>query len=252
MYTKGGSYKMITTLDDFVREYERIKAKGWIPTHRPGPTGIGKTLEDLLGIPENNLDMPDFGEYELKSKRINAQSMLTLLTKAPQPAKANTYLRNEYGYSSSAYDNDEKVLHATLSADRYSPIQNTGLKLKVICDDMRISIASETRIEDIYWDRETLRKAFDKKYRGKFVFAKAESRGDRSTEQFRFVEAYEVSGFSYDAMVDLLLDGKIYVDLRIGQYHGGKNAGKTHDHGTGFRIRECDEDLLFRVRRRIA
>ena len=53
---------MITTLDDFIREFEKVKALGWIKTHRSGPTGVGKTLEDLLGIPENNLDQPDFGD----------------------------------------------------------------------------------------------------------------------------------------------------------------------------------------------
>ncbi len=26
------------------------------------------------------------------------------------------------------------------------------------------------------------------------------------------------------------------VDIRIGVYNTGKNKGKTHDHGTGFRI----------------
>lgn len=46
---------MIDTLDDFIREYRKICDMGWIPTHRAGPTGIGKTLEDLLGIPENNI-----------------------------------------------------------------------------------------------------------------------------------------------------------------------------------------------------
>ena len=45
--------------------------------------------------------------------------------------------------------------------------------------------------------------------------------------------------------------GKIYVDLRIGQYHDGKNKGKTHDHGTGFRIKESDQPLLFKIKRRI-
>ena len=33
------------------------KTQGYIPTHRPGPTGIGKTLEDILGIIENNIDI---------------------------------------------------------------------------------------------------------------------------------------------------------------------------------------------------
>ena len=76
---------MIYTLDDFVKEYSKICAMGWIKTHRSGPTGIGKTLEDLLGIVENNIDGPDFGDYELKSCRLNSNSMLTIFTKTPQP-----------------------------------------------------------------------------------------------------------------------------------------------------------------------
>lgn len=68
---------MIYTLEDFIREYSNIVNMGWVKTHRAGPTGIGKTLEDLLGIQENNIDGPDFGDYELKSCRINSNSMLT-------------------------------------------------------------------------------------------------------------------------------------------------------------------------------
>ena len=76
---------MITTLDDFIREYTKIKTMGWVKTHRSGPTGIGKTLEDLLGIVENNIDGPDFGDYELKSCRLNSNSMLTILQKHLNP-----------------------------------------------------------------------------------------------------------------------------------------------------------------------
>ena len=81
---------MINTLNDFIREYKKIVDMGWIRTHRAGPTGIGKTLEDLLGIVENNIDGPDFGEYELKSCRINSNSMLTMFTLSPLPRGANT------------------------------------------------------------------------------------------------------------------------------------------------------------------
>ena len=238
---------MIVTLDDFICEYEKIQTQGWIKTHRSGPTGIGKTLEDLLGIPENNLGEPDFGDYELKSCRLNSQSMLTMFTKAPQPARANTYLRLKYGYSSNAYNNDEKVLHSTLTAARFVPIANTRKQLKIVCDDKKISIASNDGIEDIYWTRHSLHKAFNKKYKNKFVYAKAKSRGTGANEEFHFVEAYEISGFDYDAMVSLLEQGKIFVVLRIGQYPDGR----THDHGTAFRIREVDQPLLFKVSRRI-
>lgn len=238
---------MIYSLDDFVREYENIKAQGWIKTHRSGPTGIGKTLEDLLGIQENNIDGPDFGEYELKSCRIGSQSMLTMFTRTPQPAAANTYLRLKYGYASEAYDNDEKVLHSTLTAARFVQIANTGHSLKIVCDSEKISIVSEEGLENVYWDKKALKSAFEKKYRGMFVYAKALSRGSGINEEFHFTEAYEVGGFDYDAMIQLLEQGKIFIDLRIGQYPDGR----THDHGTGFRIREVDQPLLFKINNRI-
>lgn len=242
---------MIITLCDFIEEFEKVKAMGWIRTHRAGPTGIGKTLEDLLGIPENNLDEPDFGDYELKSCRIDSNSMLTMFTRAPEPRRANTYLRMKYGYSSNAYDNDEKVLHSTLSADRFTPVADTGHKLKISCAADGIYIECEDGVENIFWSREALKACFEKKYKNKFVYAKALSRGEGANEEFKFVEAYEVSGFDYDAFISLLEEGKIYVDLRIGQYHHGRNKGKTHDHGTGFRIKENDQHLLFKVKNKI-
>ena len=242
---------MLKTLEDFVREYTKIKDMGWIKTHRSGPTGIGKTLEDLLGIVENNIDGPDFGDYELKSCRINSNSMLTIFTRTPQPRGAANTLRMTFGYSSDVYDNDEKVLHSTLSADRFVSIANTGHSLKITCDSMKISIVAEDGNVYAYWARDQLKKAFEKKYKNKFVYAKAQSKGNGVNEEFSFIEAYEVSGFDFDAFVNLLEQGKIYIDLRIGQYHGGTKNGQTHDHGTGFRIKENDQYLLFRVNRRI-
>ena len=242
---------MIETLDDFIREYRKICSMGWIRTHRSGPTGIGKTLEDFLGIPENNIDGPDFGEYELKSCRIDSNSMLTIFTKTPQPKGAAHILRMNFGYSSDAYDNDEKVLHSTLSADRFVPIADTGHSLKIMCYPEKISIVAEDKKEYAYWERDLLKEAFEKKYKNKFVYAKAESRGEKSYEEFKFIEAFEVSGFNYEGFIDLLEQGKIYVDLRIGQYHDEAKKGQTHDHGTGFRIKENDQPLLFTINRRI-
>lgn len=231
---------MILTLEDFVREFKEIRDKGWIKTHRSGPTGIGKTLEDL-GIPENNAGEPDFGEYELKSTRRNSQSMLTMFTKSPEPSGSNTYLLNKYGYVSPNYGNDRKVLHSTLSAGRFTPIFETGQSLRIHCGVDRISIESRTEIENVFWTRDILKNTFNNKYRNKFVYVKADHRGKGQNEEFLFMEAYEVSGFDYGKMIDLLEAGKIFVDLRIGQYPDGR----THDHGTGFRIRENDHPLLF-------
>lgn len=236
---------MITTLDDFIREYKKIQSMGWIRTHRSGNTGIGKTLEDLLGIEENNYQEPDFGEYELKAGRNNSNSMLTLFTKSPLPRGSNTALRLAFGYASSAYNNDEKVLHVTLNALDFVKISNTGHNLKVdyVIENSgdKIIIESENGYENAYWFVDELRDHFMSKYPYKLVYAKADSRGFGNNEEFFFREAYVCDGFSYDGLINLLQEGKIYVDLRIGQYPDGR----THDHGTGFRIRESDQDCLF-------
>ena len=238
---------MITTLDDFIREYRIIRDMGWIPTHRQGPTGIGKTLEDMLGIPENNIDEPDFGDYELKSVRNNATSMLTMFTKSPEPDRSNVLLCQKYGYSSGdIYGNEKKVLHSTLSADRFTSVRGTN-QLKIRCSDDRISIESQDGIEPIYWKRETLQDCFNRKYRGRFVYAYADTKGRGANELFHFESAYVVSGFGYDEFSDLLERGIIKVDLRMGQY----SDGRMHDHGTGFRISKRDEVLLFRNKEQI-
>ena len=89
---------MTITLRKLKEQLEKIKAMGFVKTHRAHDTGIGKTLEDLLGIKENNLRLPDIGEVELKAKRIDSSSMLTLATKSPEPKGVNKVLFEKYKY----------------------------------------------------------------------------------------------------------------------------------------------------------
>ena len=53
----------------FIENFKRVKDLGFVQSHRSHNTGIGKTLEDLMGIEENNLEEPDFGNIEIKSQR---------------------------------------------------------------------------------------------------------------------------------------------------------------------------------------
>lgn len=85
------------TYPEMVKKLKAIKEMGYIKTHRAGNTGVGKTLEDLLGIIENNIPSSDGAMIELKSARKNASGMLTLLTKSPLPPKANSVLLEKFG-----------------------------------------------------------------------------------------------------------------------------------------------------------
>ena len=66
----------LTSDDKFKEAIEQVEKKGFIPSHRTGDTGVGKTLEDELGVEENSVQAADLGEVELKATR-RVQSAVT-------------------------------------------------------------------------------------------------------------------------------------------------------------------------------
>jgi len=235
--------------DEFLKRIKEIKDMGYVQSHRKGDTGIGKTLEDLLGITENNIAGPDFSIYELKSGRKDSSSMLTLFTKAPMPKGANKKLLEVFGYKQRTKIHDtsqkklgdymeveieegkkevrieEKELHVTVDAIKENSV---GLILKIV--DTRIYIANDKNVE-AYYEESILKEAFERKYT-KFIYVLASRKKEDSTEYLRFDEAYLLEGFSFKRFSELVKEGIIKLDLRIGHYPDGR----LHDHGTGFRV----------------
>jgi hypothetical protein len=230
--------------EEFAIRMKEIKRMGFVKTHREGPTGIGKTLEDLLGIVENNIAGPDFSIYELKSARKDSVSMLTLFTKTPQPEGANKELLRAFGYRQrkkpSGYKQltlggniidesniplKDKQLHVTIDAIKENSV---GLILRII--GSRIYIKNDKNVE-AYYEEKVLEEAFEKKY-SKLVYVSASRKKDDDTEFLWFDEAYLLEGFSFKKFSELVKKGIIKLDLRIGHYPDGRQ----HDHGTGFRV----------------
>jgi hypothetical protein len=228
----------------FMDKIRQIKEMGYVQSHRLGDTGIGKTLEDLLEITENNIAGPDFTIYELKSARKESVSMLTLFTKAPEPYGANKKLLETFGYMQRKIPRDhkqltlvgekidesdipieEKELHVTVDALKPNSV---GLILKI--EENRLVIDNDLGVEAFY-DNNTLREAFEKKYH-KLIYVLADHKIERDKEHFWYNEAYLLDGFSFERFSELVREGKLKVDIRIGHYPDGK----LHDHGTGFRI----------------
>jgi hypothetical protein len=67
-------------INEFKVKFLEIKAKGYLPSMRSGPTGVGHTLEYHLGLSENNIALPDIGNIELKAHRTNSNNLITLFT----------------------------------------------------------------------------------------------------------------------------------------------------------------------------
>ena len=228
--------------NELVTKLQEIKDMGWVKTHRRGNTGIGKTLEDLLGITENNVPGPNaLGVIELKSARKGQKSMLTLFTKSPNPPKANSVLLNRYGYETST-SGGKKVLHTTVRATCYNTLRGQqGFKIDV--KDDKLILADRNNGELGRWEKNILKDRFERKL-PKLLYVKADCKGRGEDEEFWFNEALGLSGFSFENFIQLVKEGVIYVDVRIGQCPDGR----PHDHGTGFRVQQDKLDMCFSKR----
>ena len=215
----------------------QIKNIGFIESRRIHDTGIGKTLEDLLGIQENNLRLPDVGEIELKTKRIDSESMLTIATKAPLPRGVNRVLFEAYKYKDS---DGYYCLHSTVYGSRDNP-----QGFRVVLTQNRLELRNKRNIE-AFWPiaifDEVLKSKSDKIL---LVFAETEGERKLRTEKFRFTEAYLLSDLNIDKFQKAIENDKLKVDIRIGVYRIGDLKGKYHDHGTGFRIHRRDFPHLY-------
>ncbi len=243
------------TYREILERLKEIKEGPFEPSHRKDDTGIGKTLEDLVGIKENNFAGPDGIETELKSTRKHSSSMLTLFTKSPLPRGINTKLRLEYGYHDEKFK-DKLILHTTINAIDYNKIKKEN-GLKIVRKEDRIEIhfhRPPKKIPDMqtpYWLNETLQQHITKKYPKQLLYVKADSRIVNDTEEFHYNEAWLLRGFDGKTFFQKLGEGILDVDIRLGIYDSGPNIGKYHDHGTGIRVRPSLLDECFSHRERV-
>ena len=229
---------------ELIEKLKLIKEMGYVKTHRVGNTGIGKTLEDLLEIKENNLSIANGTDTELKSARKNTPSMLTLFTKSPLPQKANSILLKKFGYESRR-GNKKKELHTTVNAIKYNQLKGQpGFKIDIKKD--RINLMSSQNEILGYWDKETLKKSFERKL-PKLLYVKADTIDKGVNEKFWFNEAWLLRGFDFNNFLNLIRESVILVDIRLGQYPNGR----PHDHGTAFRVLPDKLELCFEYRKRI-
>jgi len=178
----------------------------------------------------------------LKSARKSVSSMLTLFTKSPLPAKANSVLLEKFGYTSAR---GGKRLETTVNAVEYNQLKGCpGFKIDI--QKERIHLVTPEKEVIGYWDKETLKNSFERKL-PKLLYVKAEARGKGSNEEFWFNEVWLLSGFDFNSFIRLLKEKIVFVDIRIGQYPDGR----PHDHGTGFRVFPDKLDLCFSHREKI-
>lgn len=217
------------TKTELIQKLKDIKSKGFVPSTRAGSTGIGHTLESLLGITENNIAIPDIGgRIEIKATRRNTNNMITLFTfnRGIWKIKQRELIK-KYGYVD---DQDRLALKNTLFYGRSSTA------------DLFINLKESENIIDIIDNQNNIIGSYDLyNVVGKFLtklervlFCIADTKRENKKEYFYFNEFYLLSNASSRKFIEAFKNGYIGIDLRMHL----KPNGTVRNRGTGFRVKE--------------
>lgn len=232
-------------------EFFRIKALGFVENTRPNNTdgGIGNTFEDLLGVAENNKSEADFKGFEIKSQRFLNTSVVSLFTKAPEfPKRANSFLRENFGEERNEEHPGKKILYASVYGNREAEIYSKyKMRLQVNRQEEKIELVikdlNNNILSSVYWSFKLIIKA-SSKLKNLFLVS-AETKKENGKSYCYFNEGAFYYNFDFEKFLNEIEGGNIQFDIRIGVYNSGKNIGKTHDHGSGFRVKRENFKKLY-------
>jgi hypothetical protein len=123
----------------------KIKKRGWITLERHRKDrdgGLGNTLEDLLGIPENNFPIADYGIFELKTHRSTSNSLISLFRFEPRPGKVIPTLVKNYGWSLEKYGPKERSLRVDIDAAKFC---ERGFIAKILPELKRVELHFDSK-----------------------------------------------------------------------------------------------------------
>ncbi|KPL77667.1 nciI [Ornatilinea apprima] len=250
------------TKESLIAALKEIKNRRWIPNARPGNSGgIGNTLEDLLGIQENNLPIPNAAEWELKCQRANTSALTTLFHMEPSP-RALKFVPNillpNYGWkhelAGTKYPVNEmsfrQTIHGLDRSDRgfMVEIDKTSRKVLISFDASKVDprhtewlawVDSRAGLDELtpqpYWGFDDLyHKAGTKLLNTFYVQAEVMKNGDE--EFFYYNRILILRGFSVENFVKAIVEGNVLVDF---------DARTGHNHGTKFRLRQNALPMLY-------
>ncbi|HRO23706.1 MAG TPA: MvaI/BcnI family restriction endonuclease [Promineifilum sp.] len=252
----------VYTKDSLIAELRRIRNMGWISGARHGNVGdVGNTLEDLLGIQENNLPIPNASEWELKCQRVNTTSLVTLFHSEPSPRALKfvpSMLLSKYGWphkkAGSKYSPDEMSFRQTINGQARSDrgftvvVDRESKRVLISFDSNEVAshhgkwletVAARVGLKELdpqpYWGFSDLSNKAGSKLLNCF-FVQAEVKRVEEIDYYHYSRIMMLQGFNIEGLLKGIEEGYAYIDF---------DARTGHNHGTKFRIRANSLPLLY-------
>ena len=221
-------------LEQVKEKLRSINEVGFVDSKRKGNTGVGYTLEFLMGIEENNSSGADIeGCIEIKAKRKSGSSRITSFCQSPIWHVKVRDIIKKYGLDAGPRIN----FYPSLKCGAPNP---QGLTLKVDNDNLFIMGKGEETLAEL--PLEVLVFRFRQKYKQLILVYADREKQRGKPEKFWFNEAYYCSKLSASKIATLLKQGKIVVEPRIWMC---KETKKLRDRGMAIRLSDKWTKQLF-------
>ena len=229
-------------LTELINKLTQIEELGFVKSLRKGNTGVGYTLETLLGVEENNDSGADFGNIELKAKRDRTSgSRLSSFTQAPIWLTNSRKVVKTHGEWK-----EEKQRINFYTTVKFGTKNPQGLSLKI--EDATLYLHSaKTGSMLARWPLAVLAFRQEQKL-SNMVIVSAKTKGSGDSEEFHYHSADFYSDPSPEMLKSLIEDGTIVVDTRMWL---DPSTNKLRDRGTAFRIDKSKVPLMYEKYRRI-
>jgi len=232
MYTQ----KENKVADELLAKIKEL-AKAPLRTMRGGDTGVGYTLETMLGIVANSSKQPDYKGIELKAGR-GVKNRTTLFAQVADwnisPCKKSAEILNKYGYDRE----DDFKLYCTISTQR-----ENSQGLSFIYNQPKDQLEEWYNKTDLVavWPGKLLRDRLKEKHAETF-WIEAKSEVINGIEYFRLLKITYTKSPIVSQLLPLIQSGVITMDHLIKR--SGK-TGKVSEKGPLFKMNKRDLDLLF-------
>ena len=215
-------------LNELKIKLKEIKDQGEIETLRSGNTGVGYTLECLLGIEENNDSSADIdGTIELKAKRKGSSARTTSFTQSPIWLKKTREIVKKYGWEDK--EKTERInFYPSLNYNNPTP---QGLYLKVKGKELFIMGKDDEALCSL--PLEVLQFRFRQKFVNLMMVMADRKKERGQPERFHFNEAYYCTNITPKSVTKLLKEGKMVLEFRIWM---DKETGRLRDRGMAVRL----------------
>ncbi len=218
-----------TNVSDELLGKIKERMSDWLPAEIMADTGIGRTVESVLGIPMNDSPKADYKGIELKSKRMGSTTVGALFSNPPDwslsKCKSGREIADRYGYLRPGLE--QKTLQVTVSAAKPNA-QGLGLNVdwkKEWLEMNHFSLEADennkyVKLHDVsVWTLLHLHERLAEKHHETF-WIDVESRIRGSVEEFR-VTTIEHTKNPLLPQFDVLLEqGKIKLDLMLARPSG--------------------------------